>query len=165
MAFNYDGKTAAQYADRWWNSANPQFLAFENDCSNFISQCLFAGGMPMKNTGRMDAGWWYQNKRYSYSWTTAHSLRWYLESLVGNGVEKVANASDLQIGDVISYDFEPDGVWNHSTIVTGFDKHGQPLVNAHTYAAQARPWRYDTSPAFTDQTQYIFWHIAGSSEK
>ena len=51
---------------------------FENNCTNFISQCLHAGGAPMRGYPNRGSGWWLQNKNWSYSWAVAHSLRLYL---------------------------------------------------------------------------------------
>ncbi|MFL6556136.1 MAG: amidase domain-containing protein, partial [Bacillus sp. (in: firmicutes)] len=39
-SFQYNRLKAVQYAERWWNSYNPAYKKFENDCTNFISQCL-----------------------------------------------------------------------------------------------------------------------------
>jgi hypothetical protein len=155
----YDRSQAVQYAAMWWSSFNPMFRAFQDDCTNFISQCLWAGGMPMEVTGRRDQGWWYlgPNENWSYSWAVAHSLRWYLD-VSGRG-EKRESARQLELGDVISYDWDGDHTWQHNTIVVGFDPDGEPLVAAHTAAAWGRPWPYRDSPAYTPKTQYLFWHI------
>lgn len=157
----YDRQQAVLYAAYWWSGSNPMFRFMRtDDCTNFISQCLWAGGMPMEVTGRRDKGWWYlgPNEQWSYSWAVAHSLRWYLDTS-GRG-KKVASARDLEVGDLISYDFNGNDVWDHTTIVIGFDPDGEPLVAAHTAPAWGRPWRYSDSPAHTSSTKYLFWHIS-----
>lgn len=155
----YDRTQAVQYAALWWASFNPLFRAFPDDCTNFISQCLLAGGMPMEVTGRRDRGWWYlgPNEQWSFSWAVAHSLRWYLDGS-GRGERREA-ARQLELGDIISYDWDGDGTWQHNTIVVGYDPEGEPLVAAHTAAAFGRSWRYTDSPAYTARTKYLFWHI------
>jgi hypothetical protein len=155
----YDRLLAVQYAAFWWNGFNPAFRRFFDDCTNFISQSLYAGGMPMEAAGRRDAGWWYlhADEGWSFSWTVAHSLRWYLETS-GRG-RRVEQASALQLGDVITYDWNGDGVWQHNTIVVGYDPAGEPLVAAHTVPSWGRPWRYTDSPAFTERTRYLFFQI------
>ena len=43
-------KAEIEYARRWAFSANPAYYNFENiggDCTNFVSQCLYAGGAVM----------------------------------------------------------------------------------------------------------------------
>lgn len=117
----------------------------------------------MRGYPARDKGWWIQGGTWSFSWSTSHSLRWYLDtSTVGLQAVKFANASDLQLGDVISYDFQGDGRFDHTTIVTGFNNNGDPLVNAHTVSSIQRDWRYDTSPAYAGTTKYIFFHIKDS---
>lgn len=161
----YDRERARQYAGKWWNSHNPAFRKFEDDCTNFISQCLFAGGFPMQHSGKMDKGWWYvgnggSNDRWSYSWTVANSLHWHL---AGGGtqvpVREVTDPRELQIGDVICYDWSGNGRWGHTTIVTGNDWSGMPLVAAHTVNSFNRRWEYHDSYARTERTRYKFFHI------
>ncbi|HYG58115.1 MAG TPA: amidase domain-containing protein [Symbiobacteriaceae bacterium] len=155
----YNRLQAVQYAAFWWGGFNPLFRAFSDDCTNFISQCLLAGGMPMEVTGRRDKGWWYLGpaEQWSYSWAVAHSLRWYMET--SGRAERREEARQLELGDIIAYDWDGDGNWQHNTIVVGFDLEGEPLVAAHTAAAWGRPWRYTDSPAYTSRTKYLFWHI------
>ncbi|WP_100488979.1 amidase domain-containing protein [Sporolactobacillus pectinivorans] len=157
---NYDRLNAVRYAELWWNRRNPVFPKVENDCTNFISQCLFAGHIPMWGQPVRGRGWWYERTNWSFSWAVANNLRWYL-SRHGNviGAVEVDSAEKLVPGDVICYDFEGDGHWNHNTMVTALDPSGWPLVNAHTYDARSRSWSYTDSPAWTDKIQYKFFHI------
>ncbi|QHE51170.1 amidase domain-containing protein [Pontibacillus sp. HMF3514] len=158
--FTYDRQKAVQYANRWWNDYNPAFRTFENDCTNFISQCLRAGGAPMWGSPSRSKGWWYTAKTWSYSWTVANAMRWYLsgakQGVKGKSVER---ASDLLLGDIICYDFEGDGRWNHTTIVVAKDANDEPLVNAHTSNSYHRFWNYEDSTAYTPQIQYKFFRI------
>lgn len=63
------------------------------------------------------------------------------------------------MGDVICYDFEGDGRWNHTTIVVAKDADGMPLVNANTYNSRMRYWAYEDSTAYTPNMKYTFFHI------
>ena len=47
-------------------------------CTNYVSQCLRAGGAPMWGYPNREKGWWIQGGTWSLSWSTSHSLRWYL---------------------------------------------------------------------------------------
>lgn len=161
----YNREKARLYAESWWNGYNPKYIRFEVDCSNYVSQCLFAGGAPMNYTGKRETGWWYQGKSgnrelWSYSWAVANSLRLYLSSSRGalRG-EIVDSPRKLAIGDVISYSWDGDGRFGHSTVVTGFDANGMPLVNAHTVNCRNRYWDYRDSYAWTERTVYRFYHI------
>lgn len=160
--FYYDRRAAVQYAERWWNGANPAYPFFEeDDCTNYISQCLRAGGIPMTGMPNRSKGWWYQNDQWSYSWSVAHSFRWYLNGAVAgwNGGE-VSQASQLSPGDVICYDFQGDGRWDHNTIVVAKDSQNQPLVNAHTNNSRNRYWTYEDSAAWTPACEYRFFRIS-----
>jgi len=162
----YHREKAVQYADQWWNNYNPQFRSFEVDCTNYVSQCLWAGGAPM-DYGNKSNGWWYKwgatrsTDTWSYSWSVSHSFRWYLQSGYNRlKATEVTSPSKLTIGDVILYDFDGDGKWQHSTIVTAITLGGMPLVNAHTVNSKRRYWDYKDSHAWTPQINYKFFHIA-----
>jgi len=162
----YRREDAVLYADRWWDGFNPEFAAFEVDCTNYISQCLFAGGAPINYTGKRESGWWYKGylggrEAWSYSWSVANALERYLtHSDAGLRAELVSRPEQLQLGDVIIYDWDGDGAYQHSTIVTAFDAGGMPLVNAHTVPSKHRYWDYRDSYAWTENTVYRFFHIA-----
>ena len=68
-------------------------------------------------------------------------------------------AEELILGDVIAYDFEDDGRWNHTTIVVAKDADGMPLVNAHSANSRRRYWNYEDSSKYTPQMKYKFFHI------
>ncbi len=158
----YNRHKAVEYAETYWNHPNPAFRTFEVDCTNFVSQCLYAGGIPMVFTSNRGTGWWYKGSSWSYSWAVANSL--YL--LLGSGkapfyAKKVHSPAELQIGDVICYDFDGDGRWQHNTFVVAKDSQGMPLVNARTTDSRHRYWEYKDSSAYTDRIQYSFFHIYG----
>ena len=84
----YNRDAAILYAQKWANSFNPQYPNFEkigvenSDCANFVSQCLFAGGLAMKKgTTRNDYDEWYYESMYNHSgsWSGAQSLRLYIK--------------------------------------------------------------------------------------
>lgn len=160
ISYQYNRLKAVQYAERWWNSYNPAYKTFENNCTNYISQCLHAGGAPMRGYPNRGTGWWLRNNNWSYSWTVAHSLRLYLaNSKSGLRAKEVKNPDQLLLGDVICYDFEGDGRYNHNTIVTAKDAYGMPLVNANTYNSRMRYWAYEDSSAYTPNIKYKFFTI------
>ncbi|MFD2654704.1 amidase domain-containing protein [Gracilibacillus thailandensis] len=161
VRFAYDRRAAVQYAERWWNDANPAYRFFEdNDCTNYISQCLRAGGAPMYGAPNRSKGWWYQQDNWSFSWSVANALRWYLSgSTTGLKGKELDNPEDLLLGDVICYDFQGDGRWDHNTIVVAKDSQNMPLVNAHTNNSRHRYWTYEDSAAWTPNCQYRFFRI------
>jgi hypothetical protein len=162
---SYDRERAVAYAHRYWDSANPAYPRFNDDCTNFISQCLHAGGIPMLFAKEKTRGWWMRGGKagtWSFSWSVAHSLYLLLKS--GKApmyAEQKHAAEELLPGDVICYDFNGDGRFQHNTIVVAKDEFNMPLVNAHTSNSQLRPWEYLDSTAYTPQIRYAFFHIRG----
>lgn len=50
IAYRYDRQKALNYAAKWFGAYNPTYYAYSQDCANFVSQCLYAGGMPMASS-------------------------------------------------------------------------------------------------------------------
>ena len=75
MFMRYNRNLAATYARKWALGRNPQYYNYDKlggDCTNFISQCLFAGKMEMNYRGY---GWYYRNaNEKSPSWTGVEFL-------------------------------------------------------------------------------------------
>lgn len=156
-SFRYDRAEARAYAVRHAKKPNRQiaYCALRDgtpaDCTNFASQVLWAGGVPMDYAPSEEEGWWY---RYSCtaagsskSWRQVNRLVSYLVTETDIG-EFRRRARDLELGDLIFYrlpreenDYRCDGnLFNHSTIVTGFDERGEPLVSYHSNDALNVPW-------------------------
>ena len=121
----------------------------------------------MNYTGMRESGWWYKGRSggkelWSFSWSVAHAFHWHLMGGRSDGLraERVRSPQELTIGDVICYDFDGDGKFEHSVIVTGADGAGMPLVNAHTTNSRNRYWDYRDSYAWTERTAYRFFHIS-----
>ena len=69
--YPYDRQAAVDYAHRWAYHRNPDFYSFDElggDCTNFASQCLYAGAGVMDYTPTFG---WYYNSQYSRApaWT------------------------------------------------------------------------------------------------
>ena len=76
MFFEYDRVAAVEYARKWALSRNPQFKDYEQwggNCTNYISQCINAGGIPMDSDGNnvMKEWYWYSDNKRTPSWTGA----------------------------------------------------------------------------------------------
>lgn len=165
VQFFYDRNKAVEYAETWWDSYHPDFPRFPVNCTNFVSQCLFAGGAPMWGAPDRTKGWWCYPDNWSYSWSVSHSFYWYLKgSTTGLRAIEVSSPKELYPGDVICYDFQGDNRWDHTTFVVAKDIYGFPLVNAQTDNSYHRNWMYMDSAAWTPRIKYAFFHIINSDE-
>lgn len=153
---SYQRDLAVAYALRYGTDPNPGYVYIaDNDCTNFISQCLRAGGA--RNHYHKTHPWWYEAGNMSGSWSVAAMLYWYIlvstenqqgimaasffQSTSSPLAPQINEAIDL--GDLIQYK-DSDGQVRHSTIITGFTEtdHGvEPTVTQHTRNAVNVPWR------------------------
>lgn len=132
MIKEYNRKDAILYAQRWALKANPAFYHFGGiggDCTNFISQCLLAGGAKMNFS---PLGWFYQDVNYrSPSWTSVLSLQQFLLNNLEIGpFGHFEEISKLQVGDLIQLRQNPTH-FNHTVIITKIT-YNDILVCAHS---------------------------------
>lgn len=135
----YNRSAAAEYAKRWALGRNPDYYDFENiggDCTNFISQCIFAGCGIMNYT--RDTGWYFNSLTdRAAAWTSVEQLYRFLTTNKGTGpFGEISDLHNSQIGDIIQLS---DGEsFYHSCIITGYNL-GYPYVCAHTYDVLNKP--------------------------
>lgn len=137
----YRREQAVEYARRWAFSRNPLFYDFSalgGDCTNFVSQCVYAGSCVMNLTPVL--GWYYVSpgdRAAAFS-----GVEFFYNFLVGNeGVGPYATETDAEgiaLGDVIELG-RADGSYYHTLLAVGRDEGGDILVAAHTNDAFARP--------------------------
>ncbi|WP_409304427.1 amidase domain-containing protein [Peribacillus sp. SCS-155] len=163
LTYRYNRLKAVQYAERWWNQSNPAYKSFTDNCTNYISQCLHAGGIPMWGRPNKAQGWWMSGNSWSYSWTVSHALHNLLARGTAIKTQEVNSPRQLYLGDIITYDFQGDGRFDHCTIVTAKDRRGMPLVNANTTNSRNRYWAYEDSTAYTPNIKYKFYIILDQS--
>lgn len=115
----YNRQKAVEYAHKWAFSRNPAYYNFDSiggDCTNFISQCLYAGSNVMNYTKTF--GWYYiSGNDKSPSWTSVVYLYNFLTTNKSRGpYGKKVSIEQIKIGDVIQLSF--DGAsFSHSLIV------------------------------------------------
>ena len=137
-ATTYNGGAAANYGLTYTdnsggtnvNSYNSGYAYFQgNDCANYVSQCLVAGGLQTDGT-------WYA---YSTAWKRAdYLLEWFRAKPEYSGlIVRNPSPSDVKIGDPLFYVWgtEVDGKVpndiDHAGICTGVSGN-TPLVSAHS---------------------------------
>lgn len=144
----YDRGAAVRYAHRWAYDRNPAFYDYENiggDCTNFASQCLYAGTGIMNYTPVF--GWYYINANekapawtgvpYFYNFMTREE-----QSPGPFGREVALNELEvLKPGDFAQLYFSGEA-FGHTPIIVDIRRPvtlGNILVAAHSYNADYRP--------------------------
>lgn len=141
----YDRNAAIAYAHRWAYGRNPAYYNYDElggDCTNFASQCLFAGTGVMNFTPEL--GWYYLDaNRKSPSWTGVPYFYNFMtrdgRSAGPFGVE--AALDQLLPGDFVQLRFRGDR-FGHTPIIVEM---GAPatlentLVAAHSQDVDHRP--------------------------
>lgn len=136
----YNRQAAVQYAKKWAFGRNPAFYDFSaigGDCTNFASQCIYAGAGVMNYTPVY--GWFYINANdRTASWTGVEYLYNFLTANDGAGpfAEEVG-LDKLELGDIAQLG-KATGDFYHSPVVVGF-RRGEILIAAHSYDAYDRP--------------------------
>ncbi len=133
VTISYNRERALAYARRWAFDRNPLFYDFAGiggDCTNYVSQCVYAGCCEMNYN--VPNGWFFSSTSHrSPSWTGVSQFYDFLINNQGNGpFATETNAGGLQIGDVIQLQ-NGQGRFYHTLLVTGFEKDTY-LVSAHT---------------------------------
>ncbi len=114
----YNRRNAVAYAHKWALGANPDFYHFGGiggDCTNFISQCLLAGGGEMIDS---QDGWFYFSKDYrSPSWTSVEALQKFLLDKSAGLFASISEIASLEEGDIIQLRQNKER-FNHTLIIT-----------------------------------------------
>ena len=144
----YDRERAVSYAKRWALSRNPLFYNFSGvggDCTNFVSQCIYAGCGVMNYTPTY--GWYYLSATdRAPAWSGVEELYRFLTEVpefreenggVGPYAKDARVARSVELGDVIQLQNE-EGKFYHTLLITGFTE-DDILVSAHTNDALDRP--------------------------
>lgn len=166
-----------------WSDANFSFLSrepdgteavlrYSRDCTNFVSQCLYAGGLSQDSTWKSIPNWHGNTvvRVDSTQWVNANSLKEYLKtsgrgtkigswSLKGSPspyltfayVNDSSNLSSSRTGKVVLfYDWESDGTMNHSAFFVANNGKSTlsgegygDLINQHTENRKQVLWRPD----------------------
>ena len=143
----YNATKAAEYAQQYAKSYNPNYPNYNNaggDCTNFVSQCVYAGGMPMR-IGSTDAYWYYNSSGRSPSWAGAdyfmrHWTKVRSSSYYGRAREVLIYSKDyilknrntvgnsIEVGDIVQYLNPADSKAFHSHIISTKYSMGSPMV-------------------------------------
>lgn len=146
----YNRSNAVYHADLYWSRTgygyDPNYVDFTymgGDCTNYVSQNIRAGGATANDT-TTPYTWYYLNAggstsddSWSSSWNNVVPLRDYIVNNTATGTPSGYETSrtNLGLGDIIQYDLNGDGAYDHSVFVTEVYKDGlvwEQKINAHT---------------------------------
>ena len=140
LLLRYSRTAAADYAKQWALKDNPAYGRIEpNDCTNFVSQALRAGGWTMAGGScddrKSDQAWWFGTRecrwvggrpwtsqvKASFTWGGAQNLYNHMQAMQRGTA--VARPMDLEPGDILQMDMGAGnynaGRIGHSMVVTG----------------------------------------------
>ena len=141
----YNREKAVAYAHRWAYGFNPAYGNFTDmggDCTNFLSQCLHAGGLPMNY--RPVTGWFYNSlSSRAPAWTGVQPFFNFMTGLQGGRpYAAVVSLEEIEPGDVLQISFDGGVRFSHGFFVVEV---GSPLSEAtmlgatHTENSDYRP--------------------------
>ena len=159
----YNRMAAVAYAHRWAYDRNPRYYDYERvggDCTNFASQCLYAGTGIMNFTPTF--GWYYRNANdKSPSWTGVEYFRNFLiEKAIKTGPFAIeTDIFGIEPGDFVQLNLDEDEGFEHTPIIV--ERGEVPtlenvLVAAHSQDVDFRP--LSTYPF----TSIRYLHILGA---
>ncbi|MEU5104530.1 MULTISPECIES: amidase domain-containing protein [unclassified Streptomyces] len=129
----YDYTAMATYAEKYWKNYNTAYRRFNSaggDCTNYISQSLFAGGWKNDTTSTEDYDtWWYSTSGQSDSWIGVNEWSWFTQT--AKRTTALANAYQMDLGDVLQVDFDKDGAKDHTMITSYRSTSGVPYLTYH----------------------------------
>ncbi len=144
----YSPTAAVAYARKWALARNPVYYDFSQlggDCTNFISQCIYAGSGIMNETP--DVGWYYHSlSDRAPAWSGVKFLSEFLLQNRGVGpFGHIVPLSEAVVGDVVQLG-RGDGVFYHTMILTSVSP--QLQICCHSFDALDRPlsaYRFHTA--------------------
>lgn len=164
--YAYDRTAAVAYATQWAFSRNPRYYDFSElggDCTNFVSQCLYAGCGVMNYAPVY--GWYYisasqrapawSGTGYLYNFLTGNTAAGPFGTALGPFTPADSPPAAVQVGDVVQLR-NPQGQYYHTLLVT--DLTDGVKVTGHSIDVLNKPLRLYTAP----YVRYI--HIEGYRE-
>ena len=124
-----------EYARRWAMDRNPKYYDFSaigGDCTNYASQCIYAGAKIMNYTPIM--GWYYRSSTdRTASWSGVEYLYQFLVKNKSVGpYGHLVSQNEVEPGDIVQLG-NYEGGFYHSPVITEVEP--IILVSAHTFDA------------------------------
>ncbi len=151
----YDAVGAAS-----WAQSNAETLPdrFPADCTWFVSQALWIGGLPQSSEWQ-ESTWNILDvaSKADFPGPTKAAVNadYFKNYIVNSGLATIEEitwsdntAGGARVGDVIAYDWNPpgpDGIVDHLAIVVSLNSEGYPTIAQHSPARADRYWSWDLS--------------------
>ena len=106
----YNRQAAYDYAHQYWNrvcACGYDYNPYGGDCAHFVSECLLAGGLDNRGFGGGHDG---------IIVYCPHMYNWFMSQHIGTRVNSI---SQMDVGDIILYDWNGDGTWDHAALYIG----------------------------------------------
>lgn len=163
---------AVHYADTWVNKGyaidplqdptyfnTTQFGYYSQDCANYVSQCLRAGGMAYDydslKSNTSYAQWWFDEypspyyENYDVSPPPWRYVPAFIQYWKNEGITEVnATISNVFPGNPVYYS-------SHVTICVGYNSSGTPIINGHNRDVYHVPYTYAAPSGTTIKTLQI----------
>ncbi len=161
-ASGYNNTAAVSYAQKYAMSPNPSYASFPADCTNFSSQCLYAGGIKQHigTSGNEDC-WFYKNiNNRSSTWAGVKEFQRYVTGSVSKIDVTLSSFNSVVPGDMIHLT-NSSGAATHALVITGAvqgaNGRSDLLVCAHTTNRLNASLDY-----YYRSNSKVFYHINGS---
>ncbi|MEU0074586.1 amidase domain-containing protein [Streptomyces sp. NPDC006332] len=135
---DYNYSKMIDYANKYWkNPNNDDYRTYGNDCTNFVSQIMKAGGWKIvgptyASLRRQNTKWFYTIyvDRTSFTWAGAENWYWFATKH-SKRTKILSNVYHMEPSDVLQADWDRNGNINHTMFVTKkYD--GVPYLTYHT---------------------------------
>lgn len=160
----YDRRAAVAYAHQWAFGRNPAYYVFDElggDCTNFASQCLYAGAGVMNYTPTF--GWYYIDAANRAPAWTGVPFFWNFMTRAQSTQGPVGVKVPIELlrpGDFVQLRFRDSAdVFAHTPVVVSTGEtptRANVLVAAHSNDADYRPLN-----TYENVTEMRFLHIIG----
>ncbi|MED3329730.1 amidase domain-containing protein [Bacillus thuringiensis] len=129
-------EAALAYVQKWWNQRNPDYKAWDpNDCANYVSQILKAGGIQEKAPSSIapqgidsKLNYWYSKKEgdntftVSRTWINVEDFYTYWNKTQKVILpEKLNIMRDIEVGDVVQLQPKSSNRYSHIMFVVKKD--------------------------------------------
>lgn len=144
-SYHYNHDTAVNYAHRYALSPNTDYRYYNgNDCTNFVSQCVFFAGVPYHIS-------WFPQAR---AWTVVQD---FYDDMTSNGyaIDDGGGCKHALLGDIVQY--YGGGQWHHSVILTKKDNKGVYYCAHSNNRYDAPVWEPIFSGDFSNIRALLYW--------